>query len=458
MGKLFKDTAYKNLDDFIFGSAKYPVTTKSGLEIGGGIVYPEVNFSLPTMTISEESWPEVVRIYHEIATGISERCNELYHPGFVAEIEILPEMTWVPKWGAEITKVVKDVLRDNDTNHGTKTAVRTTVIDLREGPNVKHMWSGKEWDLVLDTFKRSAEAGADLLSIESVGGKDIHDEGCMYCDIEKTIFGLWLGSKDMSRLWSEIVKIANDSGSIPAGDTACGFANTSLVLADKNMIPRVFAAADRVVASVRTLVAVEEGAKGPSKDCGYENIYLKAISGTPITNEGRVAAVAHLSPLGNIASCVCDLWSNESIQHIKLMGGFSEVVSFEQLAYDCRIMNGALRKDIKLARAIRDLNADSDSRLDPMAYILRPDVALAISQELVKQDTHYLRMKKGAELALQAIQKGYDNNELLLIDREVGYIDLLLDTLSGMPDTDDAFLAKMADSCGDLFQPKKFDL
>lgn len=167
-----------------------------------------------------------------------------------------------------------------------------------------------------------------------------------------------------------------------------------MVLAEKKYIPRVFAATVRVVSAVRSLVAAECGAKGPHKDCGYEGVYVKAIAGTPISMEGKTSACAHLSPVGNVAACVADIWSNESIQNIKLLGGMAPTVSFEQLAYDCRLMNKASEKSPETALLMRDLLADSDSYLDPQAYILRPDVVLDISSELVKVDGYYPKAKK----------------------------------------------------------------
>jgi len=50
-----------------------------------------------------------------------------------------------------------------------------------------------------------------------------------------------------------------------------------LVLAEQQMIPRVFAAVVRAVSAVRSLVAYECGAVGPGRDCGYENPFLKPI-------------------------------------------------------------------------------------------------------------------------------------------------------------------------------------
>ena len=47
----FNKLAYDSVDDFVYGSCKKPVTTKSGLIIGGGEVYPELNFTLPSMIV-----------------------------------------------------------------------------------------------------------------------------------------------------------------------------------------------------------------------------------------------------------------------------------------------------------------------------------------------------------------------------------------------------------------------
>ena len=64
--KQFKQLAYDSVDDFIFGKAKHPVTLRNGMVIGGGDVIPEINFTLPTMLITQETMPEVVSIYKEI--------------------------------------------------------------------------------------------------------------------------------------------------------------------------------------------------------------------------------------------------------------------------------------------------------------------------------------------------------------------------------------------------------
>lgn len=460
--KSFTKTAYTNLDDFVYGKSIYPVTTKNGLVIGGGTVYPEVNFTLPTMLITDETMPEVMAIYQEIITGICERCVDLHVEGFVAECEWLPAMSFEPERGIEVMKLLVATVDEFAAKYGLKGAVRSTPVDIREGAGVTHMWKGDAWDKVVRAFEGSAQAGSDFLSIESIGGKDVHDEGIMYCDLEKSIYGLGiLGCRDMVKLWSMISSVADKYDNVfAAGDTACGFANTSMVLAESNYIPKVLAAVDRSVSAVRSLVAFEEGAIGPDKDCGYEGVIIKAITGMPISMEGRTAAVAHLSSVGNVAACCADIWSNESIQHIKLLAGYAEVVSTEQLAYDCRLFNEASKRGADTALLMRDLHAATDAPYDPTAWILQPKIALEIAQGIVaEENNHYLRSKKAAALALDAIRAGYDSKELALADRELTYLDMFSETVAAMTNDEDEFVEKWtASSKSEKFDPKMYDL
>ena len=449
--------AYTNLDDFIFGHALHPVTTRNGIAIGGGQVLPEINFTLPPMLITEDTMTEVLDNYREIIRGICQRAGDLAVPEFIAEIELLPPMTLNPAWGVAVCQTVVDVIREYERKLGIKAAVRITPVDVREGRELQHMWHGPQWDAVMATFRGCAEVGAELLAIESVGGKEVHDEAVMYCDLPKSVFALAvLGTRDMERLWTAIEGVANESGTTASGDTACGFANTAMVLADKKYIPRVFAATVRVVSAVRSLVAVECGARGPHKDCGYEGVYVKAMTGVPIALEGGTAACAHLSPVGNIAACVADLWSNESIQNIKLLAGPAPTVCFEQLTYDCRLLNEATKRGPAAARLVRDLHADSDSRLDPQAYVLRPEVALRIGRELVAVDGDYERGKLAAQLALAELRAAHQLGALLLDGREAEWLDTLSDAADELPATAEELTADMADC--EVFDPKKYDL
>ena len=44
--------------DLRFGVCPTPLTTRRGMTIGGGVVYPELNFTLPNMEITAATMPE----------------------------------------------------------------------------------------------------------------------------------------------------------------------------------------------------------------------------------------------------------------------------------------------------------------------------------------------------------------------------------------------------------------
>src|SRR4051794_15284316 len=141
--------------------------------------------------------------------------------------------------------------------------------------------------------------------------------------------------------------------------------------------------------AVRSLVAFEHGAVGPSKDCAYEGPVIKAITGAPISMEGKSATCAHFSPMGNIAAAMCDLWSNESVQNIRLLSGSAPEAYTELLAYDCRLMNVASRQGG--ASVLRDWFCASDQWLSPQAAVLAPDAVFQIASAIVAERGEYRR-------------------------------------------------------------------
>jgi len=339
----FKKLAIAKPEDLIFGRAPYPVKTKRGLTIGGDIVYPELNFTMPQIEVSPNTQNKIVQHYKDIVDDALKRAVELHSNGLVLELETVIEMTKYPQIGIEIVKVMNDVCEEYFHKDGLKTEIRLTPNDLREFDRPPKQRSSAYLPVMLELFEEGAKNGGDLLSIESTGGKEISDDALMMCNIKQFIFSqAVLGVRDMEFLWTKLKKISDRTGTILGGDTACGFGNTAMVLSEKKYIPKVFAAVARIATVVRTLVAIEKGASGPDKDCGYEGPFLKAITGIPISMEGKTAACAHLSPLGNIASACADLWSNESVQNIKLLAGMAPTVYLEQLEYDCRLMNKAI--------------------------------------------------------------------------------------------------------------------
>ncbi|MBL7005962.1 MAG: methanol--corrinoid methyltransferase [Spirochaetia bacterium] len=436
----YTDLAIKNPDDLIFGKSPYPVTTPRGLVIGGGKVYPELNFTLPTMAINKDTYGQVKEHYRQIVSGALERARELYQDGVVFEFETLLEMTLNPELGTELVKIMNDLCEDAFQKYGLKSEIRLTPNDTRDFERPVQQRSSKYLDTMLQLFEKGAEAGGNLLSIESTGGKEVCDEALMNCNIKRVIFSLAvLGVRDMQFLWKKITAIAESTGTIPGGDTACGFGNTAMVLAEKKYIPKVFAAIVRIVTVVRTLVALEEGALGPDKDCGYEGPFLKAITGRPISMEGRTAACAHLSPLGNIAGACCDLWSNESVTNIKLLAGMAPTVYMEQLIYDTRLFNQA--SALGQASVYRKMMVESDIHFDPQAIILDPVHVIEISKAIVSGRNYVESAILGSLKGLDIIEEHVKDGSLYLDDRELVWIDMLRSEIHDIPADEGALVA-----------------
>lgn len=441
-----------------FGTAPRPVACGHGLTIGAGQVFPEVNFTLPPMQITEATWGEVVGHYREIAEGVLARAVALKVPGIVLEFELLPPMTERPAWGAEITALLRRYLDEAFAEQGVRSALRATITDLRDQEKPPLLREGAAWEHVRRSFEQCADAGAHILSIESVGGKEVHDEALLFGDVRGLAFGLGsLACRDMAFLWDAIVKITRARpGVIPGGDTACGFGNTAMQLSHQGMLPEVLAAVDRAMTAPRSLVAFERGALGPSKDCAYEGPILKAIAGVPIAMEGKSATCAHFSPLGNIAAAMCDLWSNESVQNVRLLSGNAPEAYTELLAYDCRLMNQALATGG--AQTLRDWLTESDRWLSPQAAILSPEATWEIATAIVAEPTDYRRTVAAGRAAVALLKEGAASGRLTLAETERGWLRRIEASLDDMPEREETLIAEMVDSYGHLFRPASYGL
>ena len=79
----YETLAVSDSAGLVFGRALRPVSCGFGLSIGTGLVYPEVNFTLPAIMVSSENWSEIISQYTEMATGILRRAVALEAPGIV---------------------------------------------------------------------------------------------------------------------------------------------------------------------------------------------------------------------------------------------------------------------------------------------------------------------------------------------------------------------------------------
>ena len=352
---------------------------------------------------------------------------------------------------------MKRHLKEASEKHGLKSALRVTPTDIRDQQKPPELCTGPVVERLLRSFDLCIAAGADMLSIESVGGKEVHDQGLMYGDLRGIVLALGvLAPRDMAWLWDNISARCQAAGVVSGGDTACGFANTAMQLARQKTLPELLAAVVRAMAAVRSLIAFEHGAVGPSKDCAYEGPVIKAITGCPIAMEGKSATCAHFSPMGNIAAAMCDLWSNESVQNVRLLSGNAPEAYAELLAYDCRLMNTAASKGQALV--MRDWLTESDQWLSPQAAVLSPEATIRIAGAIVGAPDDYQHTVAAGRAALAILEEGVAGGRLMLSGKEAQWFARLKREFDALPASAEAMIAESADTYGAMYNPASYGL
>lgn len=438
--KLTDTMAYSNPEEMMFGSAKKPVITRGGLTIGGGLVIPEI-VSHPRPG-SEQTIKILLREFERANGDALERCVVVGHPAIVLENEHVFQMTHNPEWGMKIAAQTTGQIKEYHERYGLQAAYRSTIADTRR-PEMVDMRNSEQMTGMLESFDLCAQY-ADIISIESMGGKELSD----YCLIRNDLTGLLfaqavLGGRDMQWLWPQIIEIARRHDCIAGGDTDCAQANTAMFMAGgfiSKDIPHTLAALCRAFSVSRSLVAYECGATGPGKNCAYENPIIKAIIGVPISTEGKTSACAHMGLCGNVMAATCDLWSNEAVEYHEMFGGSTSAVFAEMLGYDVAAMNAAVA--LGYQKEYQACLINSDRYRSPQSFILCPDNAWAIGKAMVENNgslyararaaamTSAALMLADAALRFTAFEKdsllGYIKELEALPDKEEDFIDLCL--------------------------------
>jgi len=224
-------------------------------------------------------------------------------------------------------------------------------------------------------------------------------------------------------------------------------------------IPRTFSAVTRAIASARTLVAIEAGATGPDKDCGYEGPILKAISGRPSAQEGKGAQDSHADLMGNLTAQVCDLWSNESVEYHAEFGGSSVQCWLGVIGYEAALMNSA--KAMKQDKVLRDLYMTSDRFRAPEAYCIAYDNAYRIGQAIVGEGkSYYLRAKAAGQKACELLQAANDSGKLKMSKQEKETLQKMTADLASLPTEEGKFVDWALKEYKNVpaFNPKNYDL
>jgi methanol--5-hydroxybenzimidazolylcobamide Co-methyltransferase len=267
----------------------------------------------------------------------------------------------------------------------------------------------------------------------------------------------------MEYMWTKIVDCAKRNNVVAGGDTDCAQANTAMFLAGgllaKN-VSHTIAAVARAIAGARSLVAIECGATGPTKDCGYENPIVKSIASVPVCAEGKNATCAHADLMGNLTAGVCDVWSNESVYNREEMGGPTPGVWLQSLGYECALMNTATT--IGTAKALRDSYVLADKYRDPQGVILAYDNAYLIGKAITEEgEDIYLRSRAAALKAIELINLAVDQGRILLTRFERDTLDSTQKTYEQLPDDKDKFIKTCIKRYGRKVKehdPKEYEL
>ena len=77
--------------------------------IGGGSVIPELNFTLPKMSINTQTLPAISEYYRSIVSEAIEHARHMHAPGVIFEFETLLEMMAAPSIGIDLVRIMNEV-------------------------------------------------------------------------------------------------------------------------------------------------------------------------------------------------------------------------------------------------------------------------------------------------------------------------------------------------------------
>ncbi len=448
--------AYDSPEKMMFGTAKRPVGTKRGFVIGGGFVIPEiVTHPRPG---SEKTKQTLLREFERANNDALERCVDVGHPCIMIENEHVFQMTDNPDWGMDVAQQSVSQIESFYEKYGLRSAYRSTVADIRK-PDMVDMRNSDRAGKVIESLKACAQY-ADIISIESLGGKELSDYAIIRNDIVGLLFAqAVLGGRDSEWLWLQIVEIARQYGCIAGGDTDCAQANTAMFMAGgfrSKDVPHTLAALSRAIAAGRTLVAYECGARGPGKDCAYENPIVKAVAGIPISTEGKTSACAHMDLCGNVMAAVCDLWSNEAVEYHAMFGGSTAAVFAEILGYDVAGMNAALQ--LGYQKEFQACLVNSDRFRSPHGFLLSPDNAWTIGKAIVDNNQSYYARGRAAAITCGRLILGEPRLRLTAFEHDA--LTGFMRELDALPDDEQNFIDLCLKRYGKVkgFRPSSYGL
>jgi methanol--5-hydroxybenzimidazolylcobamide Co-methyltransferase len=222
-------------------------------------------------------------------------------------------------------------------------------------------------------------------------------------------------------------------------------------------VPHTIAALSRAISAGRTMVAYECGASGPTKDCAYEDPIIKAMTGVPVSTEGKTSACAHSDLAGNLIAAVCDLWSNEAVEYHDMFGATTTSVFAEILGYDCAQFNTAI--ELGYQQQMKEILVNSDMYRDSHSLVVAPNNAWEIGNAIVSNRSkgNYVSARAGAIKAGEII---LGDPKMKLTALEKNSLETAMKDLEALPDAEGDFVDMCLDKYKDVhgFNPASYGL
>jgi methanol--5-hydroxybenzimidazolylcobamide Co-methyltransferase len=115
----------------------------------------------------------------------------------------------------------------------------------------------------------------------------------------------------------------------------------------------------------------------------------------------------------------------------------------EQLEYDTRLFNRAIRNGKRHRNILQNLLVDSDIYLDPQALILAPENVIQISGEIVKGSNYIDAAVRGAIKSLDIIEKAHAEKQLKIPELELPWMAGIRSDLEQVPLEESKFIESM---------------
>ena len=116
---------------------------------------------------------------------------------------------------------------------------------------------------------------------------------------------------------------------------------------------------------------------------------------------------------------------------------------YEQLEYDTRLMNEAIKEGKQSILNLQRLMVNSDFYHDPQALVLAPEVVIPVAEEMVKGENYVDSAVRGSLKGLNIIEEAVKSGKLNLEEREIVWIDSLRNEIESIPKNEEKFIEEI---------------